>query len=315
MTTPIDWRGLCEKLTSLVERCPVTSDTDWIAERNELIVQVHGARRAALAQPQPEVVGPDTDSILALAAIIRAVDGNHSLGAAALAEAILSHPGSCWRCAALAQPEAEVVGLSDEELLKLAEQAAHIDDGCLADAMAEGYPLELGAFDILEICRAVLARWGRPAPAPAGEVAELVEWLRDHAYVLNPSAERKARRICDLLERLASPACLVLDPSPEVLAALKAAGPGRIELLPEDAQVIEPTERTILVPVPVPVPVSERPWDREGWCDEQGQCWMGDPGGGGFIPSWRLCRPEDAPNMKVSLPFNALPLPSSSSTH
>ena len=82
-----------------------------------------------------------------------------------------------------------------------------------------------------------------------------------------------------------------------------------LQVLPEDAQVIEPTERTILVPARTPVPVSERPWEREGWCDEQGQCWMGDPGGGGFIPSWRLCRPEDAPSMKVSLPFNALPLP------
>ena len=60
---------------------------------------------------------------------------------------------------------------------------------------------------------------------------------------------------------------------------------------------------------PVPVAVSERPWERDGWCDEQGQCWMGDPGGGGFIPSWRLCRPEDAPRMKVSLPAHALPLP------
>lgn len=58
-----------------------------------------------------------------------------------------------------------------------------------------------------------------------------------------------------------------------------------------------------------PVPVSERPWKREGWCNKSGQCWMGDPGGGGFIPSWRLCCPEDAQNMRVSLPFHALPLP------
>ena len=34
---------------------------------------------------------PDVDLIDALAAIIREVDGNHSLGACALAEAILSH--------------------------------------------------------------------------------------------------------------------------------------------------------------------------------------------------------------------------------
>jgi len=34
---------------------------------------------------------PDVNLVLALAAIIREVDGWHSLGAAALAEAILSH--------------------------------------------------------------------------------------------------------------------------------------------------------------------------------------------------------------------------------
>jgi hypothetical protein len=60
---------------------------------------------------------------------------------------------------------------------------------------------------------------------------------------------------------------------------------------------------------PQPVAVSERPWERDGWCDDEGRCWMGDPGGGGFIPSWRLCRAEDAPSMKVSLPRNALPTP------
>lgn len=58
-----------------------------------------------------------------------------------------------------------------------------------------------------------------------------------------------------------------------------------------------------------PVPVAEEPWLREGWRDKQGQCWMGAPGGGGFLPSWRLCRPEDAPNMSVTLPAHALPLP------
>ena len=38
----------------------------------------------------------DTDHILKLAEIIREVDGGNRLGAAALAEAILSHPGSRW---------------------------------------------------------------------------------------------------------------------------------------------------------------------------------------------------------------------------
>ena len=41
--------------------------------------------------------GPDVEHILQLAAIIRKVDGNNTLGAAALAEAILSHPNSSWK--------------------------------------------------------------------------------------------------------------------------------------------------------------------------------------------------------------------------
>ena len=54
----------------------------------------------------------NTDHILKLAEIIREVDGNHRLGAAALAEAILSHPGSRW--IPVVEPEPE--GLTDEPL-------------------------------------------------------------------------------------------------------------------------------------------------------------------------------------------------------
>jgi hypothetical protein len=58
-----------------------------------------------------------------------------------------------------------------------------------------------------------------------------------------------------------------------------------------------------------PVAVSERPWEREGWLDAEGRCWMGHPGDDEFIHSWRLCRPEDAPSMTCSLPYWALPIP------
>ncbi len=55
--------------------------------------------RVALAQPEPEVperLPPRVGHILRLAEIIREVDGSYDKGAAALAEAILSHPGSRW---------------------------------------------------------------------------------------------------------------------------------------------------------------------------------------------------------------------------
>lgn len=77
--------------------------------------------------------------------------------------------------------------------------------------------------------------------------------------------------------------------------------------LPEDAQVIEPANRTILVPVPTPIPVSERPWERQGWCNKDGRCWFGwadEPDA-----SWSFCKPSERDTATVSLPAHALPLP------
>ena len=59
-----------------------------------------------------------------------------------------------------------------------------------------------------------------------------------------------------------------------------------------------------------PVPVSERPWERGEWCNKEGMCWMGDAGGRGFVPSWRLCKPDDS-CLAWSLPHWALPVPNS----
>lgn len=61
-------------------------------------------------------------------------------------------------------------------------------------------------------------------------------------------------------------------------------------------------------PAVEPVPVAERPWEREGWCDKEGMCWMGDAEGCGFVPRWRLCKPSDS-CLAWSLPHWALPVP------
>lgn len=96
----------------------------------------------------------------------------------------------------------------------------------------------------------------QPAPPPAGEVGELVDWLRLNADECVkdgcPNSADHFTRAADLLERQAA----------------------SVPILPDDAQVIEPAKHTILVPAPVPVLVAERPWEREGWCDEQGRCWF-----------------------------------------
>jgi hypothetical protein len=118
----------------------------------------------------------------------------------------------------------------------------------------------------------------RPQPPANGEVAELVEFLRRHGTVQEAADTHWAKpllRAAELLERFASPACVMLSPSPEALASLKAAGPGRIERLPDGAQIIEPAERTLLVPVAQPIPVAERLPFAE--CDEDQTCWWYGP--------------------------------------
>ena len=65
-----------------------------------------------------------------------------------------------------------------------------------------------------------------------------------------------------------------------------------------------------------PVPVSERPWEREGWCDAQGKCWFGAPpvgdrlGYGAAAACWILRKPsERLYHQTASLPHHAMPVP------
>ena len=120
--------------------------------------------------------------------------------------------------------------------------------------------------------RTVLA--AHPASPAEGEVAELVEWLENHAddwkeMGLQNWAD-KYIRIRDLLAQR----------------------------------------------YPAPVPVSERPWERDGWCDAEGRCWWGWTFDEFCSCDWRyytraeieeFCFPDAMP--QASLPAHALPLP------
>jgi hypothetical protein len=66
-------------------------------------------------------------------------------------------------------------------------------------------------------------------------------------------------------------------------------------------------------PAPQPVPVSERPWEREGWCDAQGFCWLCNAYSMG---RWNYEMPPDPEQnwgklstFTHSLPFDAIPRP------
>ena len=147
-------------------------------------------RPAAAPVPEPGEV-PRIGHILRLAEIIREVDGRHDKGAAALAEAILSHPGIC--SAGLAaldeadgpavpdgrEPASVALQPSDEEL-----ETFLVDVACQNGDMYYADPRVLA--------RAVLDRWGRPAAAPVAMIelitdmsmhlAHMQELLEDYEY-------------------------------------------------------------------------------------------------------------------------------------
>jgi hypothetical protein len=58
-------------------------------------------------------------------------------------------------------------------------------------------------------------------------------------------------------------------------------------------------------PTTEPVPVAERPWEREGWRDPDGECWWCPPDG---PPYWQMANPAMVYGGWL-LPHHALPLP------
>jgi hypothetical protein len=135
------FRALCAELADDLEM------SDWPYKLKEVFrADIARARAALEAQPEPQGPMPEVDDILRLAAIIRRVDGNHDKSAAALAEAILSHPDSRWQHA---QPEPQ--GPTDEELIE--PVVWMIDEGVYYNNKG----------DVADSLRELIARWGRPA--------------------------------------------------------------------------------------------------------------------------------------------------------
>lgn len=66
---------------------------------------------------------------------------------------------------------------------------------------------------------------------------------------------------------------------------------------------------------PASVPVDERPWERDGWGDAKGMCWLSekgtlcDPPAWAFVHKARLIDAASYPSGAESLPHWALPLP------
>jgi hypothetical protein len=171
------------------------------------------------------------------------------------------------------QPEPE--GPTDEELYELWER--------------EGYE---GDFqDCRRFYRGAIARWGRPTPQPPadGEVAELVAWLLREADYQEITVKRAT-----CADRIRRAACLLEHPTPQPPAELA-------EMVKRLHEINSPT--------PQPVAVSERPWERDGWCDEQGRCWWTASKPGPLPPVWWMVSIPQSCTDGIMLPANALPIP------
>ena len=147
----------------------------------------------------------DTDRVLDLAAIIREVDGNHSKGAAALAESILDHPDfraalARWgnpvpappangevaelvaalrtdaECVAAEQPD--LMQLTDKQLTRAAdlleclEQVAYAASAFICGTRFPEFANEHGGIDRLmaDLCRLVAQFEHGPRPVPGVDV-------------------------------------------------------------------------------------------------------------------------------------------------
>ena len=62
-------------------------------------------------------------------------------------------------------------------------------------------------------------------------------------------------------------------------------------------------------PTPQPVAVSERPWERDGWCDKQGRCWWTANKPVPLPPTWWMVYIPQSCTDGIMLPANAFPTP------
>ena len=218
--------------------------------------------------------------------------------------------------AALAEPEVGEVGeLVDTCAAALLQQQA-APAPVIGDRPSDDELYDLAdefAGDPVPAMRAALARWGRPA-APAAPLTDLAARLISESKPMDPEIAEaltpEAR--WDLYEGPAAPA------APEVgeLVAWLEQYRDLMHPVGDSDDIVQFTRIVLLLsqppapaPAAVPVALDDRPWEREGWCDERGRCW--------FLSSrfltWALELPPAALTRGVgrfhSLPAHAIPLP------
>ena len=182
-------------------------------------------------------------------------------------------PLLCRARALLAQPEPVAEGPTDEELLRVA--ATGIEPYEISGITPGEYEpetecaVEAYGSELIAFAREVLHRWGRPTPQPVAD-GEVAELV---AWLRES-----------------------LD------CALQS---GNSKSIKNHCRLLDLLGR----PTPQPVAVSEHPWERDGWCDEQGRCWWTANKPGPLPPSWWMVSIPQACTDGIMLPAHALPTP------
>jgi hypothetical protein len=146
----------------LIERLLFLAET---AEDYFIYCELRELAAALEAQPDPQGLMPEVDDILRLAAIIRRVDGNHDKGAAALAEAILSHPDCSYDSPAI-EPEPQGPSLAHEAYVAFVQICkGNSDDAGTYEADEELVRRALKRLSDLEVGRPAI----EPVPGAKGE--------------------------------------------------------------------------------------------------------------------------------------------------
>ena len=221
------------------------------------------------------------------------------------------------RAALAAEPVGE--GPSDEEVLDLMPQQFRDDLATVSRLASYGTP----APDVGEVGeQPVSESYKLPEPVQPGELAA---WLRtDTSKEFGPSSDHpdaaRLTRIATLLQQqqhLLKLALRELDllmerPPAPAPAVPEAGDVGELVAWLRTIKSVQAQKAATLLeqqaapaPAVVPVEVSERPWEWEGWCNAEGQCWALSPDHN----SWQLVKPRFLSFWVLLLPAHAIPLP------
>ena len=230
-------------------------------------------------------------------------------------EATITEPRGCPTPGACSCPTAPYVPPELIRALELAE-AALAD---ISDTEREPWSEARAAQDLPRI-RAVLARWGRPVFRQkeltdeqllkcfkiATPCYNMEDWKRELDGMRAAIAADRA--LCARLAVEPAPVNELVDLAHELrkTAEYLQGGCGwakALDAIERAAILIESNALRLIAPTPV----SERPWERDGWCDNNGWCWGFDADD--TDPCWSFDKPEGCPTWTHLLPHNALPIP------